>query len=223
MAKINLVIPAKEEINDLISLIKVLVKKKFINKLIIVLDENNKTNFFKHKKVKIISKNKGYGSAIKEGFKKSKTKYTCIYNADGSFNIDDLPKMLRLTNKKIDFVFASRYLSNAGSNDDTILTYLGNFFFTKITKYLLNINLSDVLYTYVLCNTKKFLRLNLKSNDFRLCVELPFKVQILNYKYTSCPSFEYKRKYGKKKVNEFRDGLLILIEIIKCFIIKIQK
>ena len=105
MTKINLVIPAKEEIKDLISLIKVLVKKKFINKLIIVLDENNKTNFFKHKKVKIISKNKGYGSAIKEGFKKSKTKYTCIYNADGSFNIDDLPKMLRLTRKKIDGLY----------------------------------------------------------------------------------------------------------------------
>ena len=66
--------------------------------------------------------------------------------------------------------------------------------------------------------TNKFKELNLVSNDFRLCVEFPIKMKIWNFKYNSIPSFEKKRIAGKKKVSAFKDGFLILIEIIKLFI-----
>ena len=36
--------------------------------------------------------------------------------------------------------------------------------------------------------------------------------------YTSIPSYEKKRLGGKKKVNAFKDGFLILSEMIKLFI-----
>ena len=36
-------------------------------------------------------------------------------------------------------------------------------------------------------------------------------------KYKSIPSYEKKRISGKKKVNAFKDGSLILIEMIKLF------
>ena len=35
--------------------------------------------------------------------------------------------------------------------------------------------------------------------------------------YTSTPSYEKKRIGGRKKVNELKDGFLILLEIIKLF------
>ena len=66
--------------------------------------------------------------------------------------------------------------------------------------------------------TSQFIKLKLESNDFRLCVELPIKMKIWNFKYNSIPSFEKKRMAGKKKVSAFKDGFLILIEIIKLFI-----
>ena len=37
-----------------------------------------------------------------------------------------------LQSKKLDFIFASRYQANSGSEDDTIVTYLGNQFFSKL-------------------------------------------------------------------------------------------
>ena len=67
-------------------------------------------------------------------------------------------------------------------------------------------------------NTKKFNKLNVRSNDFRFCVEFPIKMQQLNFTYTSIPSYEKKRINGKKKVNAFKDGFLILIEMMKLFI-----
>ena len=104
MHKINLVIPAKEEIKHLYKIIKPLLKRKEISQIILVLNEKNEKKFIRNKKLKIIVQKKpGYGAAIIEGFKISKSKYSCIFNADGSFNANDLPKMIKLT-KENDFV-----------------------------------------------------------------------------------------------------------------------
>ncbi len=223
MQKINLVIPAKEKIENLYSIIKPLLKRNEINQIILVLSEKNKKKFIKNKKLKIIIQKKpGYGSAIKEGFKISKSNFSCIFNADGSFNANDLPKMIKLS-KKNDFIYASRYIKGAGSDDDNIITLIGNFVFSLMGRILLGIKLNDILYTYVLCNTKKFNKLRITSWDFRFCIELPFKVSQYKFSYTEFKSKEFKRKFGTKNVNEFKDGFLILTEVIKCFIKKILK
>ena len=59
--------------------------------------------------------------------------------------------------------------------------------------------------------------MNLKCGDFRFCVELPIKMQILGLKYRSIPSYERKR-IGGKKVNAIKDGFLILLEILSYFL-----
>ena len=182
-----------------------------------------KKNFIKHKKLKIIIQKKpGYGSAIKEGFKISKSKFSCIFNADGSFDINSLKYMIPLT-KKFNFIFASRYSKGAGSEDDNLVTLFGNYFFSLLGRFLLNIKLNDILYTYVICNTKIFNKFNFQSKDFRLCIELPYKIASTKQKYTYVKSKEFKRKFGKKNVNEFKDGFLILTEVIKCFLKRIMK
>jgi hypothetical protein len=117
--------------------------------------------------------------------------------------------------KKNNFIFGSRYMKKAGSDDDSLLTYIGNKIFTFICRNFLNINLSDILYTYVMCDVKIFQALKFNSKDFRFCVELPFKIEKNKYSYSEIPAKERKRFSGKKNVNEFKDGFLILLEIIK--------
>ena len=65
--------------------------------------------------------------------------------------------------------------------------------------------------------TSSYKSLGIESNDFRFCVELPIKMQIALMKYKCLPSYEKKRIAGKKKVNAFIDGSLILIEMLKLF------
>ena len=223
MQKINLIIPSKEKIEHLYKIISPLLRRKEINKIILVLNEKNKKKFIKNKKLKIIvQKKSGYGSAIKEGFKISKSKFSCIFNADGSFNVNDLPSMIKLT-KQNDFIYASRYMKGAGSEDDTMITLIGNFVFSLMGRVLLNVKLTDILYTFVLCNTKKFNKLNIISYDFRFCIELPYKVSQNKFTYTELKSKEFKRKFGEKNVNELVDGFLILIEVLRCFLKRITK
>lgn len=220
LKKISLIIPAK---NEKLSIKKVLEEifithSHYIKEIIIVVDntDDNTINVAKKYKCKIIIQNKsGYGSAIIQGFKCAKTKYACIFNADYSFDPAYLKKMIKLTNK-YDFIFGSRYLFAKPSNDDDIVTFVGNLVFSFITKFLLKINLSDILYTYVLCDVNKFNKFKFRNNDFRFCIELPYIVNNKKFKYTEIYMNERKRYLGKKNVNVFKDGFLILLEIIKC-------
>ena len=121
------------------------------------------------------------------------------------------------------FLFASRYIKNGGSADDSILTLIGNKIFTAIGKIFFKLKISDILFTYIMGETNKFQKLKLKNSDFRICVEIPIKIKINNFKYNSIPSFERKRLGGIKKVEEFKDGFLILSELIRNYFINYEK
>ena len=149
-----------------------------------------------------------------------RAKYLCIFNADGSFDPKYLNQMLKYANKNYDFIFASRYVSTGGSTDDTALTYIGNKIFTFLGNFLFKLKISDILFTYILGNTKKFKELTLVNKDFRLCVEIPIKIKEKKFSYKCIASMERSRIGGEKKVNEFVDGFLILFSMIKYFIKK---
>ena len=117
-----------------------------------------------------------------------------------------------------DIIFGSRYEGNATSEDDTLVTKVGNFIFTKLGKILFKLPITDILYTFVLGKTKVALDLNLQSQDFAFCVELPIKAQRKNYKIFSTSAHERARIAGKKKVNAIRDGLYILKKMIFMFL-----
>ena len=65
--------------------------------------------------------------------------------------------------------------------------------------------------------TNQVNKLDLRCKDFRFCVELPVKAKKNNLKIISMPCYERSRIAGKKKVNAFKDGFLILKELIKLF------
>jgi len=217
---LTLIIPAKYESESLPIILADL--KKFNFEIIVSLRPEDELTIkaIKSHNVRIImQKNKGYGNALIEGINACKTKYFCIFNADGSFDENDLPKMLDL-NKKNDFIFTTRYDHGASSDDDTIVTFIGNKFFSLLGKIFFSLNITDILYTYVMGKTESFKRLNIINNDFRFCVEFPIKIQRKNMKYYSMASHEKKRIAGKKKVSPFKDGFLILIEMIRLFFFK---
>jgi glycosyltransferase involved in cell wall biosynthesis len=211
---LTLIIPAKQEHESLPLVIEEL--KKYKIKKIVVIPKNENYDYIKDKKIVFLKqKNKGYGDALIFGIHKVKTDFFCIFNADGSFRPMELRKMLdELKRKKLNFIFASRYKKNGKTDDDTILTAVGNFIFTKLSFILFSTKISDILYTYVLGKTKSFKKLKIKSNDFSFCVELPIKIQKANMKYSCIASHERRRLSGTKKVNEFRDGIKIMFKMI---------
>ena len=222
MKNLTLIIPTKEEAESLPIFLNELKDYNFIKKIVLQ-KEDHKTiasiKNFEDLEI-LLQKNSGYGNALIEGINSVTTEYCCIINADGSMNPRYLNTMLDNCSDK-DLVFTSRYQKpEGGSDDDDLVTFVGNKIFSLIGNLFFRLNISDILFTFILGKTDSFKRLNLKNSDFRICVELPIKAKYLDMKYETLPSYERSRIGGKKKVNAIKDGLLILIEMIRLFFIR---
>jgi len=223
MDKLTLVIPAKNESESLPTVLKELEIIKIKTLVVIPVEDKTTKESIQNFNCKIIEEKngKGYGNALRTGINQVETDFFCIFNADGSFDSKDLNKMYQILDKNnADFVFCSRYEKNAGSDDDTFLTYVGNKIFTLLCNIFFKLRITDVLYTYVMGKTEKYKSLNLESNDFTFCVELPIKAKFNNFRLSSLASYERSRLAGIKKVNEFKDGFLILISILRLLLYK---
>ena len=221
MKELTLVIPAKDEAGCLPRVLDEL--KNFDCKKIIIIPETdlNTQNAVKNFDCKIITqKVGGFGGALIQGIKEVETNFLCIFNADGSFDPQYLKNMYNELLNNCDFVFNSRYENSGGSDDDTFLTLVGNKIFTFICNLLFRLNISDVLFTYVMGKTLAFKSLDLKRKDFCFCIELPVLAKFKKYKFISKPSYERSRLSGRKKLNEFKDGFLMLLCILKMFILR---
>lgn len=220
MNNLTLIIPAKNE-NESLPIVLDSLENLEIKTLISLKEDDIDTiNSIKNKKnIKLFFQSgSGYGNSLKEAIEFCDTEYFCIFNADGSFQPKDLNKLYTLI-KNNDFVYASRYEKTGGSDDDTLITLIGNKIFTKIGNIFFSLKISDILYTYLMGKTESFKKLNIESNDFKFCVELPIKMVIANMKYDYIPSYELRRIAGRKKVNALKDGFLILLEMLRLFII----
>jgi len=219
MSDLTLIIPAKNEKESLPKVLKEL--REYNVKKNIILEASDKLTIEAIKTYDcniIYQDSSGYGDALKKGINSVKTDFFCIFNADGSFNPKELGMMIKkLKDDKYDFVFASRYEKDCGSEDDTFITLIGNYIFTFFGKIFFKLEITDILYTFVMARTSCAKKLGLTAKDFSFCVELPIKAQRANYKICTSKSFERSRIAGKKKVNAFKDGLKILFSMIKLF------
>ncbi len=219
MSDLTLIIPAKNEKESLPKVLDELEKFNFKKNIILESSDKLTIESVKNYNCTIIYQDsEGYGDALKKGIETVKTEFFCIFNADGSFNPKELDFMIgKLKNDKYDFVFASRYEKNCGSDDDTFITLIGNYIFTFLGKIFFKLEITDILYTFVMARTSCAKKLELISKDFSFCVELPIKAKRANLKITTSKSYERARIAGKKKVNAFKDGLKILFSMTKLF------
>ena len=98
MTKISLIIPAKNENKNLYKVLGELKKYKFIGERIIITDKIDieLKNIAKKYHCKLIKQHtRGFGAAIKHGFKVAKYKHGCIFNADFSFDPKYLLSMIK--------------------------------------------------------------------------------------------------------------------------------
>ncbi len=222
MTDLTLLIPANKEAESLPKFLNELINYDY-KKMVVLQNEDEETinsiKDFKDVEL-VIQKKRGYGNALIEGLEKIKTEFFCIINADGSMDPKYLKQMMEDCQNK-DLVFASRYLKDGGSDDDNWVTFIGNKCFSFLGNLLFDLKLSDILYTFIVGRVNKAKELNLKYNDFRICVEIPIKAKAKKLIFVSTPSMERKRIAGVKKVNVIKDGFLILTAMINFFLEKL--
>jgi dolichol-phosphate mannosyltransferase len=215
--QIEILIPTFNEEGNIEHVINELKSEGFIN--ITILDANSKD-----KTVEIAQKNNcriildtqeitGFGGSVINGLNNLNFEYFCIFDGDNSFNPKDITFMIDKINNGADFAFGTRYLNGTESEDDTLLTKIGNKIFTLLVKILFGIKTTDVLFFYVLGKKENILKLNLKKQDFTICTEFLIKAY-KNFNCVEVLSKERKRLSGESKVRRFLDGFKILTNIL---------
>jgi len=156
----------------------------------------------------------GFGAGVASGVKEAKEDIIVILNADGSHNPRHIPKLLGKMTEGYDVVLASRYLPNAGSDDDTLFHYLGNKIFTWLCNMIYGTKVSDSLYFFLAAKKEVFEDTQLKNPTVGYCMEFLIKAHGAGFRIAEIPSFERKRTGGKAKINAITDGWQILLTIL---------
>ncbi len=218
--QIEILIPTYNEEGNISLVVKELKKEGFFN--ITVLDANSEdktVEIARNNGCKIILDDKnisGFGGSIINGLNNLDNEYFCIFDGDNSFNPKDISLMIDKMDKGAEFVFGTRYLGGAKSEDDTIVTKIGNAFFTLLVNLLFNIKTTDILFFYVLGKKNNVQKLNLKRQDFTICAEFLIKAYT-NFNCEEVLSVERKRLFGHSKVNRIIDGFKILTNILSLY------
>src|SRR3989344_3313964 len=163
---------------------------------------------------RVINRTKeGFGVALCEGAEAAQGNILIFMDADGSQNPADLLRLLEKYEENT-VVMASRYASGGRSDDDTFVRWFGNWLFTKFTNLIHGIHTTDSLYFFLAISKKNFQKLNLRLEDYRICIEFLVKAKRNKLKIVEIPAIERPRLAGESKVNAFRDGLKILRAIL---------
>ena len=222
MDDLTIIIPAKNESESIGVTISEIEKFGYNYIIVVSKDDLNTVSAINNKQNIVYQKNRGFGDAIISGINEVRTQYFAIMFADGSTDPAELNFIYRhLINTNSDFVFGSRYLKNASSDDDTIVTFIGNKIFTLLGQIFFKLKISDILYTYIVGKSKSAKDLNLNTNDFGICVEFPIIASKKGFNIVDYPCNERKRISGKKNVNAFVDGFKILIKMMKLYFYKL--
>jgi len=123
-------------------------------------------------------------------------------------------------------VIASRYLDDAKSDDDDIITKFGNWLFTSIINIIHGGTFTDAMVMYRIYRVSLFYELKLheeKSYSMEkylfttIGIEPLLSVRCAKYnkKYAEIPVDEPKRIGGERKLQIFRWGAAYLLQIFK--------
>lgn len=215
--KVSVIIPTLNEVST-IKMVLDSIPKDIVDE-ILVIDGHSKDGT-----VELVKKlgypiyfeeGNGFGAAFATGAKKATGDIIVFINSDYSHDANDIAKFLKKIDEGYDIVMASRYLKGGGSDDDSLLHYIGNRIITFTANMIHGTHYSDILYFYLAAKKEVFEKVKTTAQGFEYCIELPIKAHKSGFRITQVPSFERKRAGGKAKVNALIHGSKIFFSIFK--------
>ncbi len=120
-------------------------------------------------------KGKGVLAGYLEGLEAARGDAVILFTPDGNCIPERIPDLVKKMREGYDMVIVSRYLGDARSIDDTIITGFGNWMFTSLVNLLFRANYTDVLGIYRAFRKEIFKTLHLDTEmksavNTQLCI-----------------------------------------------------
>ncbi len=227
--KITLLIPTLNEENGC-KVILPKINKNWVDEILVVdgQSSDNTVKVCQENGVKvIIQKEKGLNASFREAWPHITGDVVITFSPDGNSIVDEIPPLIKKMKEGYDMVIVSRYLDNAKSEDDTIITAFGNWLFTKSINLFHGSNYTDAMVMFRAYKSKIFYDLELdnynKSYKFyekifftKIGVEplLSIRAAKAKLKIGEIPGDEPPRIGGKAKLQVIRWGLAYYAQVL---------
>ncbi|MBT6201588.1 MAG: glycosyltransferase family 2 protein [Bacteroidetes Order II. Incertae sedis bacterium] len=173
-----------------------------------------------------VQKRKGIRHAYIEGLPLVKTDCVITFSPDGNSVPEAIPDLIEKIKGGYDMVIASRYLGDAVSHDDGVVTRLGNWLFTTFINILHKGTYTDAMVIFRIYKKSLFYDLKMDTEESynmerwfftTMGIEPLLSVRCAKYRkrYAEIAEDEPKRIGGERKLQIFRWGAAYFMQIIK--------
>lgn len=151
---------------------------------------------------------KGYGNAIICGMRASRGKFLIMADADGSYDLTDVPKFVFSLRKGADFVIGSRI---KGTIHPEAMPFLNRYLGTPVLTFFINLffdaRISDVNCGMRALSKKAFESMNLRAGGMEFASEMVIKASLLELKIVEIPTSLFPDTRDRPPhLRPFRDG-----------------
>lgn len=208
--KLDIILPIYHEEDNIAETIHRIEKNvKTDCQLILIYDEESdptvkivrklKNKFGNIREIKNMFGN-GIVSAMKTGFKKSKSEILVIMTADLSDNPKDVDKMVKKINEGYDLVSASRYTNGGKRSGGSVLKGFLSYLACKTLNMLTGIPTTDSTNAFKCFRKSLIDKIIIESiGGFELPLEITVKAHALKAKIAEIPTIWNERRKGKSK------------------------
>jgi len=133
---------------------------------------------------------KGFGNSIKEGIKRAKGEFVCIFMADQSDDPKDIIRYFEYMNSGLyDCIFGDRWTKDQNVKDYPKLKFFFNRFGNKLLAKIFKIKYTDITNSFKMYRKEVLMDLfPLISNHFSITIEIPLKIIYRGYKFKITPN-----------------------------------
>lgn len=148
-------------------------------------------------------RNRGYGAALKTGMREADTELIAIIDADGTYPIADLPKLVAMMDGH-DMVVGARTGENVSY---PLIRKIPKFFLRKWVNWIVNYRVPDInsgMRVFRKSMAQKFVRI--LPNGFSFTITITISAIRNNYRVRFEP-IDYFARTGQSKINPIKDTL----------------